>query len=395
MEWRCIEWRRVKRRCAERRCVRQDCVGQCRAKEAGGIAVGANLRFGLIGLSQGFYATVYTRIAATMKGIDVVGICDLGMPEDYTRDCIGMTASSFAHEIGAPLFHSLGDLLSTSPDAVMVASETHDHAAHALVALEAGAHVFVGKPIALLSQDIRRIEQVAAQRGLKVLPGQPARYDEGMVQAAERVRNGEIGRPLVARLLVNHEAMLSPAWERDPQRSGGPLGTFGIYCFDLVRWVTGLEFTEAFAYGENFTLKGQVDDLDNVVISARLTGGTIASICLTSSVRWTYPFLDLEIIGERGTLRAGYHNYPVVTQGPGVMQWPGNTQGLGISRAPDMARLSPVRYSPMNQNEIAHFIAVARGQEEPRISLTDALRAAELIEATRASIAGGSIVRMP
>ncbi|MGQ9779569.1 MAG: Gfo/Idh/MocA family protein [Bacillota bacterium] len=334
------------------------------------------LRYGLIGISQGYYARVYSQAAARTKGVEVIGLCDLGRPEEYVRDCLGTDAAAFAAEIGAPLFHRLEDLLALAPDIVFIASEPCEHVAHALAALDAGAHVLVAKPISLAAEEIDRLATAAQKTGRVVLPGQPARYEEGMIRAAAEIRRGAIGRPLVVRLLVNHEAMLAPAWERETPRSGGPLGTFGIYCFDLVRWLTGLEFTEVFAYGDNFTLRGQIEEADNILITGRLTGGTMASICLTSSVRWNYPFLDLEVIGERRTLRVNYHNYTVITQGA------------------EGACFGPVRYSPMNQNELAHFLEVVRGLAEPHLTLEDAKRALLLIEATRASIARHAPVKL-
>lgn len=334
------------------------------------------LRYGLLGISQGYYARVYSQAAAGTKGVEMVGICDLGRPEGYIRDCLGMSSAAFAEEIGAPLFHRAEEFFATSPNVVFVASEPCEHVEHAIAALNAGAHVLVAKPIALAAEELDRLAAAAQKAGRVVLPGQPARYEEGMVHAAAEVRRGAIGRPLVVRLLVNHEAMLAPAWEKETHRSGGPLGTFGIYCFDLVRWLTGLEFTEVFAYGENFTLRGQIEDADNILVTGRLTGGTMVSICLTSSVRWSYPFLDLEIIGERRTLRVTYHNYTIITQGPEGVHY------------------GPIRYSPMNQNELAHFLKAVRGLAEPCLTLRDAKQALLLIEATRESIARHAAVKL-
>ena len=148
-----------------------------------------------------------------------------------------------------------------------------------------------------------------------VLPGVPSRFEDGLIEAVRRVRAGDVGRPLTARVFVNHAAMTSPQWQRDTARSGGPLGEFGTYGFDIVRWVLGTEPEEVFAYGENFMHKGEIESWDNVKALVRFGDGSLGSVHVCTSISWEYPFFDLEVVGEEGCLRTDYHNYPVVTQG--------------------------------------------------------------------------------
>ena len=87
-----------------------------------------------------------------------------------------------------------------------------------------------------------------------------------------------------------------------------------------------------------------------------------------TSISWEYPFFDLEVVGEKGCLRTDYHNYPVVTHGT------------------SSAQLAPIRYAPMNQREIAHFVKAVRGEEDLRVTLDDAYAVARTIEAVQGSL---------
>ncbi|NMB11230.1 MAG: Gfo/Idh/MocA family oxidoreductase [Firmicutes bacterium] len=328
------------------------------------------LRYGLIGFSQGFYATTYTEALLQRKDVDVVACCDLGMPSDYVRECASTTAEEFCLSLQVPLVSDLNQFFDLDLDMVMIATEVWEHKQYTILALEHGCHVFVGKPLSFLTQDVEEVSKKAEEKGLIVLPGQPLRYESGFIEAAEKIKAGRIGKPLNIRLFLNHEAMIHQAWERDPARSGGPLGTFGVYLFDLIRWVTGQEFAEVFAYGDNFVFS-QIPAHDVVQIVGRLCSGTLANLNLVSTITWPYPFVLLDVVGTMGVLRTNYDNYQTIIQGPSG------------------ASLGDIKYSPMGTQEILHFVDCCQGLASPRMTLEDMLKAAKGIEAAMTSLTTG------
>ena len=229
----------------------------------------------------------------------------------------------------------------------MVASEIGEHCENSCQALEEGAHVFACKPFSFIGDEVRRAKEVAQRNSRIVMPAVPSRFEDGLIEAVRRVRAGDIGRPLTARVFVNHVAMTSPAWQRDTSKSGGPLGEFGTYGFDIVRWALGGEPVEVFAYGENFMHRDEIESWDNVKALLQFDNG-FAGQC----ARLHFDQLGISVssiwrvVGEKGCLRTDYHNYPVVTHGAAT------------------AQLAPIRYAPMNQLEIAHFVKAVRGEEE-------------------------------
>lgn len=326
------------------------------------------LTCGLIGLSQGWYANTYATEVFVMKDVELVGICDLGKTRDYVLDCIGMSAEDFAAKFGTTLYHDAGEMLEQKLDMVVVASEIAEHYKNTRLALEAGAHVFACKPFTWISDEVQSTVQIAQKLGRIVLVGLPSRYEDGLIEAVRRVRSGDIGRPITARVFVNHIAMTSPQWERDATRSGGPIGQFGTYGFDIVRWALGAEPTEVFAYGENFMHKREIKTWDNIKALLKFSNGSLGSVHICTSITWEYPFFDLEVVGEKGCIRTDYHNYPVVTHGK------------------ESAELSPTRLSPMNHREITHFARCVRGEEQLCVTLQDAYAVTRMIEGARDSL---------
>ncbi|MCY3990164.1 MAG: Gfo/Idh/MocA family oxidoreductase [Caldilineaceae bacterium] len=334
------------------------------------------LTCGLIGLSQGWYADLFATELLAMKDVELVGVCDLGKSRAYVEECIGMGAEAFAAKFEATLYHDAADLLGQDLDFVVVASEIGEHCENSCQALEAGAHVFSCKPFSFMGDEVRRAIQVARRSSRIVMPAVPSRFEDGLIEAVRRVRAGDIGRPLTARVFVNHVAMTSPEWQRDPAKSGGPLGEFGTYGFDIVRWALGGEPEEVFAYGENFVHQGVIEGWDNVKALVRFENGSLGSVHVCTSISWEYPFFDLEVVGEKGCVRTDYHNYPVMTQGSSFSQ------------------LAPIRYSPMNQREFAHFVKAVRREEELRVTLQDAYVVARTIEAVQESLTAHRPVRI-
>jgi len=71
---------------------------------------------------------------------------------------------------------SFEDGLALQPDVVSINTYTDSHAALAIAALEAGAHVFVEKPLALTLDDARAVVEAARRTGRKLVIGYILRH---------------------------------------------------------------------------------------------------------------------------------------------------------------------------------------------------------------------------
>lgn len=329
------------------------------------------LRVALIGLSQGYYARRYSVAAAQTPGMQVVAVCDLGADDTYVAACLGTDAPSHARRLGARLVHSLDETLTLGIDLAIVTGETCDHADLAIRCLDAGADVFVGKPLSWEPAEVRRVMDAETRSGRAVFPSEPARFEPDLEQVRARIREGAVGDVRLVRVTVSHEAVTSPTWRRDPGRSGGPVGEFATYAVDILRWMTGEEPLDITARGVCVTHEdlGQPDAVQAI---CRFPSGlgTFSLLCFLGE---SYPFLDLEAAGTGGALRCEYRSPLIETPVHG------------------RAVLGSRRDRDMNLYEWQHIVACLRHPGEPRRFTTlDALHVAEGVQATLRSLESGS-----
>jgi predicted dehydrogenase/nucleoside-diphosphate-sugar epimerase len=143
-----------------------------------------NLRVGFIGCGR--IAQVHLRYLRQIPGIDVIGFCDRDV--DRARQFKGAMQGSRAEA-----FHDLGDFLSLGPDAVHILTPPDTHAAVAIAALEAGAHVLVEKPMATSTADARRMEEAAQAAGRVLCVDHNRLFDPTVVRAQALLAAGAIG----------------------------------------------------------------------------------------------------------------------------------------------------------------------------------------------------------
>lgn len=322
------------------------------------------MRIALAGFSQGYYAVEYTRYLSRLKEIDIAAVCDLGESEAYVRSCAFVNAEDFAWEMDAPLVHTMDALLACSPDAVLVCAETVQHTALARQALEAGAWVFVSKPLCFSSAQAD--ELAGLPRSNRILCGHPLRHEAGVRELISRLP--EIGRPYSVRIRLCHAAMIHQQWERDSGRSGGPLGTYGVYLFDLARALGGTDIRTLYAVGAN-ACTPQIEDMDTVKILGQ-GGGVQYALELFSAVDAPMPFFQAEVVGEKGMLMTQYDNAVTIGAFPGGAR-----------------RTGELRTSSMTAGEMDHFLAVIDGQSAPVCDVRSMQYVARCIEAARESMA--------
>ncbi len=105
-------------------------------------------------------------------------------------------------------------------DAVMIATPISTHHRLGAAALLAGKHVFVEKPLAGSSRDALSLIELAAQRGLVLMPGHTFIYSPAVVLIRSLIESGEVGDIyFISTSRVNlglHQSDASVAWDLGP-----------------------------------------------------------------------------------------------------------------------------------------------------------------------------------
>lgn len=139
---------------------------------------------------------------------------------------------------GYPFFKDYAEALAaTAPDLVCVATYTDTHADYAVAAMEAGAHVFVEKPLAGNVADAQRVVDAAARLGRKLVVGYILRHHPSWQRLIAEARN--LGGPYVFRLNLNQQST-GPTWEvhKALMQATPPIVDCGVHYVDVMLQIT-------------------------------------------------------------------------------------------------------------------------------------------------------------
>lgn len=139
---------------------------------------------------------------------------------------------------GYPTYDAFETALAvTEPDLVVVATYTDTHAAYAIAAMEAGAHVFVEKPLAGTVADAMDVVATAQRLNRKLGVGYILRHHPSWQRLIAEARG--LGGPYVFRLNLNQQSD-GPTWETHKalMQTTSPLVDCGVHYVDVMCQIT-------------------------------------------------------------------------------------------------------------------------------------------------------------
>jgi predicted dehydrogenase len=137
-----------------------------------------------------------------------------------------------------PIFESFSTaLLATRPDLVCIATYSDSHATLAIAALEAGAHVFVEKPLATSLAEAQRVVAKAQDTGRKLVVGYILRHHPSWQCLIVQAR--KLGGPYVFRMNLNQQSE-GAAWDthKTLMQTTSPIVDCGVHYIDVMCQIT-------------------------------------------------------------------------------------------------------------------------------------------------------------
>ncbi len=162
-----------------------------------------------------------------------------GSREDLNREFGG----------GISLFNNFSQALEeTRPDAVSINTYPDTHAEFAIRAMDAGAHVFVEKPLAETVEAAERVVAKARETSRKLVAGYILHHHPSVSKFLEIGKT--LGKPLVMRMNLNQQSA-GPEWETHKRLmdSCSPIVDCGVHYVDLMCQVTGANPVHIHAIG--------------------------------------------------------------------------------------------------------------------------------------------------
>jgi predicted dehydrogenase len=191
---------------------------------------------GSMGMS---HALAYTRIA----GLEVAGVCERRIKQRKLPEVLSAAVKFDNYET------ALGEL---KPDIVSINTLPDTHADFAIKAMEAGAHVFVEKPLADSARDAEKVVETAKRTGKKLVIGYILRHHPSWMKFIEIAR--ELGRPLVFRMNLNQQSN-GQTWESHKRlmESVPPIVDCGVHYVDVMCQMTRAKPVSVHAIGAKLT----------------------------------------------------------------------------------------------------------------------------------------------
>ena len=185
------------------------------------------------------HALAYTRI----DGFEVVGVCTRNIDKVELPEALK----------GAARYSDFDTALrELKPDVVSINTLPDTHAPFAIKAMEAGAHVFVEKPMALTVADAEKVVETAKRTGRKLVIGYILRQHPSWVKFIEIAR--ELGTPLVFRMNLNQQSNGETwSWHKRLMDSFPPIVDCGVHYVDVMCQMTDAKPVKVHAIGAKLT----------------------------------------------------------------------------------------------------------------------------------------------
>ncbi|MGB3178014.1 MAG: Gfo/Idh/MocA family oxidoreductase [Albidovulum sp.] len=138
---------------------------------------------------------------------------------------------------GYTVYETFDQGLATRPDLVCVSTYSDSHADYAIAAMDAGAHVFVEKPLATNVEDALRVVAKAKETGRKLAVGYILRHHPSWQRLIAEARN--LGGPYVFRMNLNQQSD-GPTWETHKalMQTTSPIVDCGVHYVDVMCQIT-------------------------------------------------------------------------------------------------------------------------------------------------------------
>jgi predicted dehydrogenase/threonine dehydrogenase-like Zn-dependent dehydrogenase len=180
---------------------------------------------------------------------------------------------------------------------IVIATRHGSHAELVKLALEAGKHVFVEKPLALNDAELDGVLEAAANSEGQLLVGFNRRFSPLAIKAQEFFVNRQSPLSIVYR--VNAGRIPPEHWTQDPNEGGGRIIGEVCHFVDLMQFLTGASpqtvYAESVAGGQ-----GNVSE-DSVLITLQFADGSNGVIAYLAEGDSGLPKEHIEIFGEGKT----------------------------------------------------------------------------------------------
>lgn len=220
-----------------------------------------------------------------------------------TCDIQADRAEKAAADRGAVAYTSLEEMLEKADiDAVDICTPSGLHAQQAILAMEAGKHALVEKPIDIDLEKIDRLIETEDRTGLKLCCIFQHRFSPEIQKAWQLIQDGKLGRLISASTYIKwyrgQDYYDADDWRGTYALDGGVFANQGIHSLDQLTWLAGPAAEVEFARME--TIDRQIEAETFGIAMVRFENGARGVVEATTNC---YPGLGMktELFGTKGS----------------------------------------------------------------------------------------------
>ena len=279
-------------------------------------------------------------------------------------------------------------------DAVCVCTPSGLHAEIAVAAAAAGKHLWVEKPLDINLPRIDRIIRSAEEHGVRLTCVFPYRFMLGSQKAADAVREGRLGKLVMAEAVVHwyrpqsyYDGSWHGTWKLD---GGGALINQSIHSIDLLQWLAG-PVTSVFA--RTTTRAHQMETEDAAAAVLTFENGALGSV-QGSTACFPGEKARVSLHGDQGTI--DIEEGRIVTWKLNDARPEEEAEMLALEQAQASGSQSATGLGyEMHRRQLVQFVEALRNDARPAISGAEARKSVEIIRAIYHSSRRGLPVNLP
>ena len=265
----------------------------------------------------------------------------------------------------------------TLPDVCCVADESGMRLEQLLALLARGVHIISEKPLVTTLAELERLRAAFAKSKSQLTMLLELRHQPKYARVREIIQRGGIGVVSQVATQKSYKWGERPAWLQSRARLGGTIPYIGIHSLDIIRWVTGLDFTHVAAFHGRSGRPEFGETEDQASILARLSNGASVTArldYLRPAKAATHGDDRLRVTGTKGVLE--------VNEGDDAITL---VSDAGTERIP----------FEVTENIFVEFVKFLRGGPAPRITADDSFYLTEVVLRAREAADEKKLIALP
>ncbi len=289
----------------------------------------------------------------------IVGLCDVSeeVIERFESTHLAQLAPQAEHFTDpAKMFKELG------LDAVVIGTPHTQHYAHGMLALNAGCHVFMEKPMVTSLDDAYAIERAVQSSGKVFVIGYNTPCSPEFSYLRDTIRTGALGRLELVTGYISQDWLRGTTgkWRQEPSLSGGGQAyDSGAHLFNSLCWAVERDVEEVFAFVDNHGTNVDI----NSVSSIRFSGGVLANITVGGNSPASGRFMVF--VFDNGRIE--------------IDGWDG--RWINVWRGRDQVKYPPITDDMGSPSPDHNFIDAILGRTEPKTTVRNGVIQAQLMDA--------------